>query len=48
MKIEEIVKQRVEENQELFSEKEIQIINNNPTVMKKVYLLGLLNGKDLQ
>lgn len=48
MKIEEIVKKRIEENQELFSKKEIEIINNNPVIIKKIYLLGLLDGKNLQ
>ena len=47
MKIEEIVKQRVEENQEFFSKKEIEVINNNFIIMKKIYLLGLLNGKEI-
>lgn len=39
----EIVKQRIKDNEKLFTEEELQIINNNVNIIKKVYILGLLD-----
>lgn len=47
MKIEKIFEERVEENRKLFTEKDMLTINNNKDIMKKIYLLGLMNGRDI-
>ena len=47
MKNEKIFEERVEENRKLFTERDMSTINNNKDVMKKIYLLGLINGKDI-
>lgn len=44
---EEIIKERIEENKELFSKEELCIIEKNDTIIKKIYLLGLINGRDV-
>lgn len=41
--VEQIVKERIEENKKLFNEKELKIINNNVNIIKKVYILGILD-----
>ncbi len=45
--VEEIVKERVKENERLFSEKELKLIRNNSRIFTKIYLLGLINGRDI-
>lgn len=47
MKIEKIFEERVEENRKLFTERDISTINNNKDIIKKIYLLGLIKGKDI-
>ena len=47
IKIEKIFEERVEENRKLFTEKDMLTINNNKDIMKKIYLLGLINGRDI-
>lgn len=44
---EEIVRERIKENQELFSNEEQKCIENNFTLIKKIYILGLVNGRDI-
>ncbi len=41
---EEIVKERIRENEGLFSEKELEFIEKNDAVIKKVYILGAIDG----
>ncbi len=41
--VEQIVKERIEENKKLFNEKELKIINNNVNIIKKIYILGILD-----
>ena len=41
--VEQIVKERIKENKKLFNEKELKIINNNVNIIKKVYILGILD-----
>ena len=48
MKIEEIVKQRVEENQELFNESEKESMRNNYSIFSKIYLLGMFDGINIK
>lgn len=45
--IEEILRERIEENKELFNKKEINLFNDNIKSIKKIYLLGLINGKQI-
>ena len=41
--ITKFVKERIEENKNLFSKKELNFINNNFIIIKKIYLLGIKN-----
>lgn len=45
--VEEIVKERIEENKELFSLEEHSIIENNINLIKKIYILGFINAKNI-
>lgn len=45
--LEEIVKERVKENEKLFTEEELKFIKDNGKLIKKIYLLGLINGKNI-
>ena len=47
MELEEIVKERIKENEKLFSEEELKTIENNIILTKKVYMIGLENGKQI-
>ena len=44
--IQEIVQKRVQENQNLFTKEELEYIEGNIDLMKKMYLLGLINGRE--
>ena len=39
----EWIKERIEENKELFSIKELELINNNIDTMEKIYFLAIVN-----
>ena len=45
--MEEILKQRIKENEELFSKEELKTIENNIILTKKIYIIGLINGKQI-
>ena len=45
--VEKIVKERIKENEKLFSKKELKFINNNVNIIKKIYLIGLINGNEI-
>lgn len=47
MKMDKIFEERINENRKLFNEKDMLIINNNKDIMKKIYILGLINGRDI-
>jgi len=47
MELEEIVKERIKENEKLFSKEELKTIENNIILTKKVYMIGLVNGKQI-
>jgi hypothetical protein len=47
MELEEIVKERIKENEKLFSKEELETIENNIILTKKVYMIGLVNGKQI-
>lgn len=40
------IKERVEENKDLFTEEELKVITENRDCFYKVYLLGAVNSKD--
>lgn len=45
--VEEIVKERIKENEKLFTKKELKFINNNFNLIKKIYLIGVINSKEI-
>ena len=47
MELEEIIDEIILENEELFNKEELLMINRNLKVIKKIYLLGLINGKQI-
>lgn len=44
--LESFFQKRIEENKKLFTEEEIKQINIHKRCVHKVYLLGLMNGRD--
>lgn len=44
---EEIVREVMKENKELFTKEDFKIINNNFKTVKKIYLIGLINGREI-
>lgn len=45
--VEKIMKERIKENEKLFNKNDLKIINNNINIMKKIYLMGLINGREI-
>lgn len=45
--MEKIFIERIEENKGLFTKKELETILNNFDLMSKIYILGIVNGKDI-
>ena len=45
--MEEWIEKRIEENEKLFSEEELKITKNNFSLIKKMYLIGLINGREI-
>ena len=45
MELEEIVKERIKENEKLFSKEELETINSSIKVVKKIYLLAFLDNE---
>lgn len=45
--IEKVLRERIEENKELFNKKELNLFNDNIKSIKKIYLLGLINGRQV-
>lgn len=41
--MEKFIKERIKENKELFSKEELKIIDNNVNVVKKIYILSILD-----
>lgn len=42
-----LVVERIEENKNIFSEKELLQIKDNYSILIKIYILGLLDGNNL-
>lgn len=47
MLIDEVLKEIIKDNKNLFKNEEVEIIKNNFSLMRKVYLIGLLNCKEI-
>jgi hypothetical protein len=45
--VEKIIEDRIIENKEMFNRKEIELLLSNFNATKKVYLIGLINGKQI-
>ena len=45
MELEGIVKERIKENEKLFSKEELEMINSSIKVVKKIYLLAFLDNE---
>lgn len=45
--IESLLIERIKENKELFNEEELTFLKNNIKITKKIYLLGVINGRDV-
>lgn len=39
--LKKFLKKRIEENKNLFSHEELEIIKQNPNLIKKIYILGI-------
>ena len=46
--VEKIVKERIKENEDLFTMEELKFITDNDNIIKKVYFLGILDSKDVK
>lgn len=44
--IQKYIRERIHENEHLFSENEIKFINQNEKCIRKIYLLGFIDAKD--
>ncbi len=42
-----ILRKRIKENENLFSKDEINLFNDNIKSIKKIYLLGVVNGRNI-
>ena len=45
-KIEKLIKERIKANEKLFTAKELTDIKNIDNLIKKIYILGLLDGNE--
>lgn len=45
--LENFIKDRVRENKKMFSQKELTKIEENIILIKKIYILALINSKDI-
>lgn len=45
--LDNFVKEKIEENEELFLKEEIELVKNNVSTVKKIYLLGLIDGREI-
>lgn len=41
--MEEWIEERIKENEILFTKEEIDVINNNKSLIKKIYILAIIN-----
>lgn len=45
--VEEIVRERIRENKELFNKDEYNILEGNINLAKKMYILGFINARNI-
>ena len=44
LNVEKIIKERIKENEELFTIEELIFLNNHVNIIKKIYLVGVIDG----
>lgn len=44
LNVEKIVKERIKENKKIFNKEELIFLNNNVNIIKKIYLVGIVDG----
>lgn len=44
LNVEKIVKERIKENEKLFTGEELKVIKDNANIIEKVYLIGILDN----
>lgn len=44
LNVEKLVKERIKENEKLFTGEELIFLNNHVNIIKKVYLMGVIDG----
>lgn len=44
MNIQEVIEERIKENEKQFTNEELDLINKNKKLIKKIYLLGGMNS----
>ena len=44
LNVEKIVKERIKENKKIFNSEELIFLNNNVNIIKKIYLVGIVDG----
>lgn len=44
----EFLEERINVNERLFNKNELYLIEKNKPIIKKIYVLGLMDGKDLE
>lgn len=42
-----IIERRIKENKKIFSKEELEIINNNMEIVKKIYVMGIISGREI-
>lgn len=47
MKIDEVLEEIIKDNEGLFNDEELMVIKNNFYLIRKIYLIGLLNSKEI-
>ena len=45
--MENLIKQRIEENKKIFNEEELTFFYKNVNIIYKIYLLGLIDAKQI-
>ncbi len=45
IRLDDFIKDRIQENKDLFTKEELEMIKNQKECVKKIYLLGFIHGK---
>lgn len=46
IRLDDFIEDRIQENKELFTQKELECIKNHHECVRKIYLLGFIHGKE--